>query len=153
MPFTLEVEHGVYQVLEDTGSGEGTLLGDVTHDERGQAPALGHREQAASTLPHLRHTPRRRLQLRQVDGLDGIDDQRVRPDLVEARMNPREVVLSPEEQAIAAHSEAIGAQLDLRRRLLGRDIEHGRIHLRQRSRCLQEQGALAGAGFTTDQHQ
>ncbi len=44
---------------------------------------LATREQAAAALADLRHAPRRRLELRQEDRLDRIDDERARPDLVE----------------------------------------------------------------------
>ena len=153
MALALEVQHRVDEMLEDAGAGDGALLGDVTDEERGDARALGQRHQARAALAHLGDAAGRRLQVGQEHGLDGVDDERPRLEVVDGGLDGPEVTLRPQEQTIGGHPQALGAQLDLRGGLFRRDVEDGRRGLRQRPRGLEQQRALADAGIAADEHE
>ena len=96
MLLALEVEDRVDQMLEHAGSGQRAFLGDVPHQERREATPLrlGHEPRAA--LTHLRDGAGRGLQIWKEDRLDGIDDQRLRLDVVERRLHGVEIGLGPQ---------------------------------------------------------
>jgi hypothetical protein len=111
----LEVQHRVHQMLEHARPSERAFLGDVADQERREPPALRLRHEARAALTHLGDRARRRFKIRQEDRLDRVDDQRLRLDVVERRLDGVEVGLRPEQQAIAGDAEPIGPQLHLRR--------------------------------------
>ena len=93
----LEIEHGVDQMLEHARPGQRAFLGDVAHQEGGDAAPLGERHQARAALADLGDAARRRLQLGQEHGLDRVHDQRARLHVVELRLHDRQVVLRPQQ--------------------------------------------------------
>ena len=119
----LEVEDAVDEVLEHARAGDGALLRHVADEERRDALLLGHAQEPAGRLAHLRHGAGRGAELGRVERLDGVDDADVgllalerRADLVEVRLG--------QDVDVAGAAEPVGAQLHLRRGLLAGD-EHG----------------------------
>ena len=50
----LELKHGVHDVLQDLGTCQGTLLGDVTDEQDAHSARLGIAQEGRGTLPNLR---------------------------------------------------------------------------------------------------
>ena len=153
MLLTLEVEHGVDQVLEDTRPGQGSLLGDMADQERRDPSPLGDRHEPSPALPNLGHAAGGGLQRGQKHGLDRVDDQDLWLHGVELGLHGDEIGLRPQEQSIAADAQALGAQLHLGGRLLGRHVQDRRRRRRQRASRLDEQCALADSRIAPDEHE
>ncbi len=60
LPF--EVQHGVHEMLEDTGPRDGAILGHMAHEEGGNPAPLREKHETGRALPHLAHAAGRRLQ-------------------------------------------------------------------------------------------
>src|SRR5262249_11596343 len=64
-----------------------------------------------------------------------------------------QIVLGQEIEFARCDAEALGSQLDLTRRFLARDVQHGSGSLGEGAARLQEQRRLADAGVAPDQHE
>ena len=74
----LERQHGVDDVLEQAGTGERAVLGDVADEHDRHAAPLGVDDQGLGALAHLDDRPGARRELRVGDGLDAVDDDQRR---------------------------------------------------------------------------
>ena len=113
---------------------------------------LGQEEELGRHLAHLADAAGSGGELRRVDGLHRVDDQRrraaaPRPARGCARARSRAIRKSPPPR----DPEPVAAQLDLALRLLARDVEHGAARAAEEVRHLEEQRALADAGLAADQ--
>ena len=126
MPLAFEVEHRVDQMLEHPGPCERAFLRHVADQKRRDAPRLGEHHQSRAALTHLGDTARRGFELWQVDRLDRVDHERPGLELIELGLDQRQVRLGDQVHAVRRDAETVGAELDLRRRLFARDVQHRR---------------------------
>ena len=83
MAFAFERQHGVDDVLEHPRPGQRALLGDVPDEHDRQVALLGDGHQLVGAAAHLDDRPGRRAERRLVHGLDRVDDDDRRLDLVD----------------------------------------------------------------------
>ena len=118
-----EVQHRVDQVLEHARTGDGAVLGHVADDDDADARALGEAHQLRRAFLELRDRAGRRAHRGELHGLDGVDDQQLHALLAGARHHGFEVGVGDHAQVRTAHAEPPGAHADLRRGLLGRQVQ------------------------------
>ncbi len=118
----LELEHAVDEVLEHARAGHRAVLRHVPDEDRRDALLLGDAEQPPGRLPHLCDRAGRRAELGRVERLHRVDHADVGPLLLERRADGLELGLGEDLDLLAA-PETVGAELDLRHRLLARDEE------------------------------
>src|SRR5206468_7620062 len=117
----------------------------------GHILTLGELEESSRALAQLRNPARRGRDRIRVHGLDRVDNDEDRVDPADRFDDRAEVGLGEDENSIARDSESARAHLDLRCRLLARDIEN--VALRgQRRRRLHQERALADPGIAAQQH-
>ena len=151
LALALEVEHRVHHVLQHLGACDTALLVDVTHQKHGNTLALGLIDKGQRTFPYLSNTAGGGVDLVGVDGLDGVQDHDVGPDLLGLLQNVLQIGLGQDVQMLSRHPQPLGAELELAAGFLARDVEHLAV-LSQRIGDLHEQGGLADAGFTRQKH-
>ena len=83
MGVALEIEHRVDDVLQHPGAGQGAFLGDVAHQQQGDAHLLGLAGELLGAFPHLGDAAGGGLELLGVDGLDGVDHDQFGPYAVD----------------------------------------------------------------------
>ena len=148
----LEIEHAIDHVLEHAGAGDLSLLGDVADEHENRAGALCEPDQLLGGAPHLGDRPRRRVQVVEIHGLDGIDDHHVGRRLaLQARRDIADVDGSGKPHRCAGEAEPGGAHADLLQSLLARDVGDPPAAPRKRRGGLEEQGGLADAGVAREQ--
>jgi hypothetical protein len=91
--FSLEQEDDIDHVFERFRAGQGSLLGDMPDEERGDIVLLGEPEDPVGRLPHLADRSWARRELGRENGLDGIQDEDPRPDLLGLGDDPFQVGL------------------------------------------------------------
>ncbi len=140
-------QHGaVDAVLQYLGAGQSAILGHVAHHEDGDMILFGIAGQQGGGFPHLRHGTRRRLHIRHMHHLDGVDDHDLRLLLLSNQADLLDRGLRQHAQLVGRQSEARGPHRHLLQRLLAGDIE-GLHPLRQTAHGLQQQGRLARPGL------
>ena len=149
----LEVEHGVDDVLQGLGAGDGALLGDVADEEDGRAGGLGLEQEAGGALADLADAAGGGLQRGGVGRLDGVHDHQAGPARGQLGLDLLHGGLGVDQQAVGPQAQPLAAELDLPVRLLARDVEHAQAPGRDRAGDLEEQGGLAHARFAAEQHQ
>ena len=149
-----QVEHGVDDVLEYAWAGA-MLPSLVTWPTSNtlNAPALAR---CCSWLAHSRiwaDHPRRRIQRFAMGGLDRIDDEQRRIQLVDGGEDALEVGFGEQVEGVvsAIHAEAARAHAQLAQRFLAADVEHAPERGGHRACQLREQGGFADARFAAEQ--
>src|SRR5215218_2889087 len=124
LALALELQHAVDEVLEHAWAGERPLLRHVPDEQHGDAMHLRDAHDLARDLAHLPHRAGRAAERARVQRLHRVDDAHVGPLPLQCRQHGREVRLGDRgnPQRVPAR-KPLGPQLDLRRRLLGRDVE------------------------------
>ena len=118
-----EVQHHVDDVFEHAWPGNGTLFGDMPHDDNRDVGVFGDAQQAQGPFAHLPHRPCCRAEFFEVYRLDGVDNHHARA-LVEDVLNGHfEVGFRRYPQVFGAEPHAIGAQFDLLGRFFGRNVQ------------------------------
>jgi hypothetical protein len=131
-------------VLEHLGTGERTVLGDVTDQQQHGTALLRGPRQAPGALAHLRHAPRGGRECLAEQHLDRIDHEQARAVLIQRRENALQGRLRHQAQVVAGQVEALGTRCHLLRTLLTGDVQGGGTR-REVAHGLQQQRALAGA--------
>jgi len=139
-------------MLQDPGSGNGTVLRHVADQEYRRSDLLGEPHEAGGGFPDLGHAAGVALEAGVGDGLDGVDDRQARGLASNCLADGVQVVLGQQENARLEGAEALGPHADLVTRFLACDVEHlARAgHLR---RGVHEEGRFADAGLAADQDQ
>ena len=153
LALALELEHAVDQVLEHARAGERALLGDVADEEDGDAACLGEPRDAVGDLSHLADRPGGAGEVGRVKGLHRVDHADLGPLGVQRREHRAEVGLRQHRDLERCARQPLGAQPDLRGRLLARDIERapaGALEVAERHRG---QRRLADPRRAADQHE
>src|SRR5512144_1782300 len=114
--------------------------------------SLGDRDEGGRDLAHLRDAARRPLDVRRGDGLDRVDDEQARAHRVDVDEQRGQVGLRRQVEVRVEGTHAVGAQPDLRGRLLTGDDEAGVCRRGAPRGDLQQQRRLAGARFAREQH-
>jgi hypothetical protein len=151
-------------MLEHARPGNRPLFGDVSNNEHRRSGILGQFAQPGGALAHLRNRPGGRIHVGDVDGLDRVDDQQVRPecgDMVEDGVQTglghqvqvcRERRMSPfgdASRAIRPYNPR-RPHLDLALGLLARDVQDLEL-VRHLEGHLQHQRGLADARVAAHQ--
>ena len=119
----LEGDDRVDHVLDHARAGDLAVLGDVADEDHGGAGRLGETDQGLGAAAHLRDGAGRRFDRLRPHGLDRVDDGEGRGlALREGGDDVLDIGLRRELDRRAGEAEALGAQADLRHRLLARDI-------------------------------
>ena len=75
---SFKLQDGIHHVLEDFGSSNGPVFGDVADQKHRRAGFLGKLHQLCGTFPYLGNRAGCRFYKLAVEGLDGVDDQKIR---------------------------------------------------------------------------
>ena len=149
--FPLEVEHGVDDVLERLRSRNTPALGDVP-DEQYRGPRfLGEPHQPGGALAHLADVAGSALELFSVSRLHRVEEDDARFQLRGVMQNGFEARLAEDVDAPCILLQAIGAQPQLVRRLLARDIQRHNALALEPCGALHEERGLANAGLAAHQ--
>src|SRR5690606_38388419 len=148
---TLEVEDRVDDVLKRLRAGDRAALRHVTDQEDGGAGVLRIPLEPGRALPDLAHVPGRAFQLRRVDRLDRVDDERGRRALVRRREDTVQLRLAEEHDIARPAAQAVGPEPDLRGRFLARDVERAVPRRLEPGRDLEQERALPDPGLAADQ--
>jgi hypothetical protein len=141
IPF--EIEDNVDQVFQGARSGDGSVLGDVTHKQHCDAAPLGCCHQAGDGGAHLRRTPRAPGNPAVVDGLHGVDDRQRGSPTLDCGQHRVEVGLDQQLDPSRRAPGAPSPQPHLGTRLLAGAVQRGRARPGGAIRDLQSQGGLA----------
>ncbi len=144
-------QHGtVDAVLQHLGTGQGAILGHVAHHEDGDVILLGIAGQQGGRFPHLGDGPRRRLHIRHMHHLNGVDDHDLRLLLLGNQADLLDRGLRQHAQLVGGQAETRCPHRHLLQRLLTGDVQ-GLHPLGQATHGLQQQGRLARPRVATDQ--
>ena len=138
-------------MFEDARAGQRAVLRHMADDEGGDAVRLGDAQEVDGALAHLRDATRRTLHIRLEDGLDGVDDEQLRLDVLDMRLDRLEIRLADDEQIVSKRLQAVGAHADLPRALLARHVEDLLALPRDVGADAQRQARLADARVTDNQ--
>ena len=144
-----ELQDAVDEVLEHARAGDRAVLRHMADEEGGDAVLLRDAQQAARSLPHLRHRARRRADLVRPERLHRVDHADGRPFALERLADDVELGLSEDLDLVAA-AEPCCAELHLRHGLLTGDEKRTPLE-RDRAERVQEQRRLADARLTADE--
>lgn len=95
--------------------------------------------------------PRRALHVGLEDGLDGVDDEEFRLEILHMRLDRLEIRLADDEERVGQGLQAVGAHAHLARALLARHIEDFPALARDIGADAQRQARLADARIADDQ--
>jgi len=146
-----EVQHRIDHVFEHARAGDAALLGHVADQEHGGAGLLGETHQPRRALAHLADRTRRGGQALGPQGLHRIGHDQPRPRPGGMLQDRLDAGLGQRVDPIQWQFQPVRTAGHLRQRLLAGDVQHRQFgrHLRH---CLQQQGRLADARVTADQH-
>ena len=153
LALALELQHAVDEVLEHARAGQRALLGDVADEQHGDVARLGEPRDAVGDLAHLADRAGRAGQLGRVQRLHRVDHADLRPLGVERRQHRLQVGLGHHRHLQRGAGEPLGAQLDLRRRLLAGDVERAPAGAGEVAERHRGQRRLADAGRAAEQHE
>jgi hypothetical protein len=153
MALALEVEHGVDDVLEHLGTGQTTVLRDVTNEHGRNVLPLGSEEKLRRRFANLSDAAGRRLELDGEHGLNRVDDHESRTQAGDFLEDALEACFGEQIERWLADAEPITAALDLVLGLFTRGVEDGTDFAREVSGGLQQQRGLADPRFAAEQHQ
>ena len=147
----LEIQHGVDHVFEHARTGDAAFLGHVADQEHGRSRLLGKARELGRRLAHLADRAWRRRQQFGPDGLDGVDHQHPRAQRRRLLQDALDTGFRQRLQRFQRQAQTLRARRHLRQRFLAGDVHAGQLRT-ERAQHLQQQGRLADARVTTDQH-
>ena len=127
--FALKVEYRIHHMLQHPRTCQGSFLGHMADDEDGDVIGFGQLHELCRHLAHLRNRSLNSRNLRRHNGLDGVDDKKVRLDPLYLCSHALHIGLGIEIKLTVDISQTLCSKLDLLGRLLSTDIEN-RSHLR-----------------------
>ena len=107
LPF--QIHHQVHQVLQNSGPGQGAVLGHMPGQKNRNVPHFGPTNQAKSTFPDLNHAARTRGRLRGIQSLHRIYNDQGRPALFQPAQNQLHIGFRQQIYPLAGKTEALGA--------------------------------------------
>jgi hypothetical protein len=120
---TLEVQHGVDDVLERLWPGDAAAFRDVTDHDHRRPRFLREPHEARGALAHLPDVARCTLEVSREHGLYGIDDHDTRLAIAGGSEHRLEQSLAQKLHLSGTITQAICTKLDLQRRFLTGDVE------------------------------
>ncbi|MNT18384.1 hypothetical protein D3C72_1535870 [compost metagenome] len=93
--------------------GQRTVFGDVTDHDNRHAARLGETRQVSRRFTYLRNATRRRLNIRHVHHLNGVDHHQLRLFLLGDQADLFDAGFRQHIQAAGRQTEAMGAHRDL----------------------------------------
>ncbi len=114
-PLAFQVQHGIDHVLQDSRAGNRAFLGHVPDDEHRNVAWLCPLHDPARALPHLGDASRRRRDLVDHHGLDGVDHQHAGVRVLRRGKDRVEIRFRQNEDVVRLDAEPIGPELDLLR--------------------------------------
>ena len=121
VPF--EREHDVDEVLEHPWARDRAVLGDMSHQHDRQAALLREPGERDGDRAGLRHAAGGAVRVARGHRLHRVDHEQVRTQFVDVSHDRAEVGLGGEVELVVDGSGALGAQSDLARALLARDVQ------------------------------
>src|SRR5687767_9619085 len=113
MPFSLEVQHRVDDVLECLGTSETAFFRHVSHKKRRNVVTLRGKQKLGRRLTYLSDTAGRRLKLQREHRLNGVDDEKLRADAADLFENRLDAGLGEQVKRGIAHAQALAARFNL----------------------------------------
>ena len=150
VPVTLEGKNGVNDVFEHSRAGQRPLLCDVTDQDHGDPPLLGHPHECVGALAYLSDAARSRTQLWVDHRLNRIDHHDARFDVVEMTENFREHRGGGEPQFFRQRAEPFGPKADLLQRFLPADEKGPSSPVGHRRQHLEEKGGLSNSWLASE---
>src|SRR5699024_5865742 len=148
--FTLEVQDHVHQVFQQTRTGDGPVLGDVS-DEYGRDTALlGDLDERAGDLADLGDTAGYPRDVGGGHRLDGVHHEKLRGDCVDVADQRGDRGLGRQVEGVGECAEPLCPQPHLARGFLAGDVEDG-TRGGAHGGDLQQKGGFADAGLTGEQ--
>ena len=151
MAVALKAQDRIHHMLQHLGAGDAAIFIYMTHQNDGNAVALGKLQQLHGTFPDLGDAARGRLQLGMVHGLDGIHDEHSGLQLGGGEKDAVHLRLRADQQIFLRHLQPLGPELDLGQRFLAGDIKH-RLLPAEMAAGLQQQGGFSDARRAGHQH-
>ena len=111
-------------MLQDLGSGDAAVFGDVTDEKHRHLVRLGKLVHLGSGLTDLRDASRRGVDVWRTQGLYGVDNNDIGLHVLEMLHNLLGVGLGQNQAVLVADADTIGTHLDLGLTLLTGDIQH-----------------------------
>ena len=148
---TFKLQYSIHHVLEDFGTSNGAVLGDMTDEENGRSRLLGKFHQLSRTLAYLRYRTCRRLDVLTAQGLDGVNDQKIRLKHFYLLKNLLRIRLRQYVAIGVFGRHAVGPHFYLCLTFLPRHVEY--FFALQHQGDLQHQRRLSYAGFAPYQDQ
>ena len=146
MAVALKLEHGIDNVFQHLGTGNGTFLGDVAYEYDGGTALLGILEQGGCTLAYLGDGAGRGIDIVAGHGLDGIDNEEFGLHVAQVVENLFQTSFAEQEEVVGTVGYAVGTKLDLALTLFATDIEYAATNHAQGG--LEQQGRLTDSGLT-----
>src|SRR5690606_2802632 len=147
---SFKLEDGVHHMFQDLGAGYAAFLGDMPDQNDGGIALFGKFDEFRTAFPDLGNAARSGLYMVGVQGLYGIDDQQMGPELHELSKNVLGIGLGQDVTVVALRMDALCPHPDLPLAFLPRDIE-GFVWKFQGN--LQQQGAFSDAGLPSQEDQ
>ena len=148
----LKLQHHVHHVLEDLGSGQRPLLGDVAHHEQWGARGLRPSGEGGRGFTDLAHRTRHAILVWQVQSLHRIDHHKGRSFRAKRVKDSGNLRLWENQHLRCDVAEAVGPHADLFCTLFPAHIQDLGPCVSDRQGHLQHQRRLADARLTTEQN-
>src|SRR5918993_5408171 len=154
VPFPLELDDDVDEVLGHAWPGHGAVLGDVSDQQHGDALGLRRLDQRRRDLTNLGHVAGGPLDVGAADGLDGVDDDELGLEGLDLAEHGGQVGLARQVEGAGHRLDPLGTGPDLCGRLLTADVEDPPLAV-QAGACgpggdIEQERRLPDAGLTGD---
>ena len=146
-----KVQNRIDDVLKHAGSGESTVLCHMPHENERGTSGLGQSSQSSRTFPNLRNAARSRFQIRAVERLNGVDDNKLRFGGGNLSLNALKLNFAHEPHAAGVQPNALRTQSNLRCGFFARHVKGRFAKTHHARKDLQQQRGLADAGVAADQ--
>ena len=113
MSVSLKVKHGIYHMLQHTGTCHVSFFGHMTYDKDRYALSLGNLHQDIGGLSYLRNTSRCRTDILIKHSLYGIDHNGIRLLALDHFADRFQICLTQKLQLLIKFSDSFCAELDL----------------------------------------
>ena len=127
MAVAFKLQHRINRVFQHFGTGDGALLGDVSHDENWDAAFFGIFQERGGTFADLADGAGRTLHVFDAHGLNRIHDEELRSHILQLGEEFLELRFAEQQDVFLVRAESVGTQFDLLFAFLPADIEHADV--------------------------
>ena len=139
-------------MLQHLGPGNITVFVDVSNHKYRNSLGLAQLHHGHGAVLHLGNTARRGLVFLPIEGLDGINHQNIRLQLLHRFQNVRQPGFGENIQAFRRDAQPLGPQLQLTLAFLAGYIQYA-SSCTQTAAYLKQQGRFSDTGCAAHQHQ